>query len=419
MLRYKIIYSILLLLLWAMRILYTFRITAVVFYVFLLLPFVLLVLFWIQQAGVKVGMAVPNRVVGKKKTFTVEIQVENKNRLPVGKLVVKLEYRNILSERWTRKKVSFFVGKGGEKRILTLCSDYGAKLEVRITGARLYSVLNLFSIQKAGRRKHAGNAVSVTVLPEIYELEENPVCDNPYVMPEGSLYSDTKCGDDSTEVFDIREYAQGDRINRIHWKLSTKKDELMVKEFGLPIDCSVLVLLNLGCRGKLEKRLKYRDTALETALSLSNRMVGDRQVHYLAWYGGRQGGVEKARISDPEDFYAAVDMLLQQDAGLGPENMPLLYFSEFYKEQYSNIFYITTDLASYEPLGTMVENRKSAWLSLVVVREQFQQEGEKEGLGLGYLEEDGIIVEFVSPDTIKEDLKRIACRKGGAIWDGV
>lgn len=37
-------------------------------------------------------------------------------------------------------------------------------------------------------------------------------------------------GSDFAEVSDIREYAPGDRIRDIHWKLSAKKDILMVKE---------------------------------------------------------------------------------------------------------------------------------------------------------------------------------------------
>lgn len=40
-----------------------------------------------------------------------------------------------------------------------------------------------------------------------------------------------KKGSDSPELFQIREYIPGDRISHIHWKLSSKCNRLMVKEF--------------------------------------------------------------------------------------------------------------------------------------------------------------------------------------------
>ena len=37
---------------------------------------------------------------------------------------------------------------------------------------------------------------------------------------ESDSYSTIKGGDDPSEVFAIREYREGDRLQRIHWKLS-------------------------------------------------------------------------------------------------------------------------------------------------------------------------------------------------------
>lgn len=430
MLRYKILYLILLVLLWNIRFLYTFRITAIILYVFLLLPLVLFILLLIQQAGIKISLTAPVRIAEKTKPFTLYLRVENKNFLPAGKLAVRIEYRNIFSKGWTKKKLSFSIQKGEENHTLALCSDYSAGLEVRIGSAKLYSILNIFSIQKISRKKRAADTISIIVLPQIHEMEESPICVNPYVMPEGSLYSNSRSGDDSTELFDVREYMQGDRINRIHWKLTTKKDELMVKEFGLPIDCSVLVLIDTRCqyhnvrtkrllyprarRKELEKQLRNRDTALETALSLSYRMIQDKQIHYLAWFDSVQNRNEKIQISNIEDFYSAIAVLLGQKSQLWQGSVPLLYFSEFYKDQYSNIFYISAEPVSEECAEALEENQKSAWLSMIFSRELCQG---KEGEYKQKLEKDGVLVEFVSPATIKEDLCRIAYRKGGALWD--
>ena len=40
-------------------------------------------------------------------------------------------------------------------------------------------------------------------------------------------------GYDPSELFDVREFQNGDRLQSVHWKLSARTDELMVKELSL------------------------------------------------------------------------------------------------------------------------------------------------------------------------------------------
>lgn len=53
-------------------------------------------------------------------------------------------------------------------------------------------------------------------------------------------------GYDFAEVTDMREYRPGDRIKDIHWKLSAKKQDLMVKERTSVAQSQVILLLNLS-----------------------------------------------------------------------------------------------------------------------------------------------------------------------------
>ena len=49
-----------------------------------------------------------------------------------------------------------------------------------------------------------------------------------FVTDSDVYYSDVR-SDDSTEVYQVREYRPGDRMTRIHWKLSARQDEIMVR----------------------------------------------------------------------------------------------------------------------------------------------------------------------------------------------
>ncbi|MBR6322909.1 MAG: DUF58 domain-containing protein, partial [Lachnospiraceae bacterium] len=53
-------------------------------------------------------------------------------------------------------------------------------------------------------------------------------------------------GDDASETYDIREYREGDRISRMHWKLSAKRDTLMLREFSREDNARFLFVLSFS-----------------------------------------------------------------------------------------------------------------------------------------------------------------------------
>jgi len=64
-------------------------------------------------------------------------------------------------------------------------------------------------------------------------------------MEEGSQSVNRK-GSDASEVFDLRTYQPGDDIHTIHWKLSQKTDELLVREPADSPRFDTLVLMDIG-----------------------------------------------------------------------------------------------------------------------------------------------------------------------------
>ena len=68
-----------------------------------------------------------------------------------------------------------------------------------------------------------------------------------YVSPDANCpddsenYAPDRTGYDLAEVYALREYAPGDSLRQMHWKLSSKLDKLVVREPSLPVRRSVLV----------------------------------------------------------------------------------------------------------------------------------------------------------------------------------
>ena len=94
-----------------------------------------------------------------------------------------------------------------------------------------------------GKKKEA--FCNFTILPELfstrveYNLHESDIYDC-------ETYSPHRKGQDYSEIFQVREYVPGDNIKHIHWKLSGRSDDLMVKDASFPLDRSMMVIMDKG-----------------------------------------------------------------------------------------------------------------------------------------------------------------------------
>ncbi len=68
--------------------------------------------------------------------------------------------------------------------------------------------------------------------------------DRSSVELDSDEYSMHHPGDDPSETFALREYVPGDRVRSIHWKLTEKTGEVIVRQLGLPVNNSILLLMD-------------------------------------------------------------------------------------------------------------------------------------------------------------------------------
>ena len=60
---------------------------------------------------------------------------------------------------------------------------------------------------------------------------------------EGSVYDPGRRGTDRPETFPVRDYAPGDSLRQVHWKLSGKTGRLVVRDPARPVDHRLTVLV--------------------------------------------------------------------------------------------------------------------------------------------------------------------------------
>ena len=118
---------------------------------------------------------------------------------------------------------------------------------------------------------------SLTVLPLTFETE-------PLVMAPGDPGSEimARATEDLNAPSDIRSYQPGDAMKKIHWKLSLRKGELMVRKFDEPVLQEALILMDCSRPpdlGHARAEADLRDALLETSASLfSDQIRADHTV---------------------------------------------------------------------------------------------------------------------------------------------
>ncbi len=102
-------------------------------------------------------------------------------------------------------------------------------------------------------------------------------------------------GTPSSDIREIREYLPGDRLQRIHWKLSAKLDDLFVKVMDQTSTVSLLVLPELT-------KLALHET-LTTFYSLSSYLIAHEERFQICLYQDHTCEFDYHMITDETQLY--------------------------------------------------------------------------------------------------------------------
>lgn len=125
-------------------------------------------------------------------------------------------------------------------------------------------------------------------------------------------------GHDYSEVTDMREYRPGDRIKDIHWKLSAKKQDLMVKERASVAQSQVILLLDLS--GEYEMISQILGLAYGVAEDFLSVYVPVR----ILWWDGHLYDFEEVLITETGALDDGFGKLLHSHISHTEQNLPEL-----------------------------------------------------------------------------------------------
>ena len=231
------------------------------------------------------------------------LSVSLPGNLPLARLSLRLNRENLLTGGW---KTSKLILTGVGRRLpetLAAPTEHCGLLELRADRVKVYDYLGLFALRL---EPPAPSRMVCRPLPAPCKPVEIP--DGRGTRPSTQTASRRGPGED----YDLREYRPGDPMRSVHWKLSSKWDELIVRERSDSV--TPLPLLTLDRFGAPEDL----DRLLDNLTGMSRALLSVQRPHAVLWLD-QAGEPQLCPVTDQREYGECLLKLLSQPAPLtGP-----------------------------------------------------------------------------------------------------
>ncbi len=218
----------------------------------------------------------------------VTLQIQRKNRIPMGMIQINGTVKNVLFQSEQELHVMLQPSEK-QKQEFTHFSDMEncGRVTISLAEAECMDLLGLFS-----KKLLLGASVETLIYPAQMKLQAETVR-RPESTTTGELYDQNRKGTDVSEVAGIRDYEPGDSLGSIHWKLSGKLDNLVVREFGYPSNYQVLILYDIVEEADGQPVSKARNNAV---LALTAELSYQMMEHHMEHNVGRVVNTEVVSV---------------------------------------------------------------------------------------------------------------------------
>ena len=286
--------------------------------------------FVLVRRMVRVRIEVPISISETEKENTVKLYVINSLPVPIHRMKALVVVEDTISgyrcETWMKLPSVY----GGEN-VYTHAVAFPAagNYEISVKRLRVYDMTGLLY---CNMRSMCHDRVQI--MPHMYDMSIRVTSAVRNFYGEADSYDEHTAGQDRSEIFQVREYKPGDRIQHVHWKLTAKEDELMVKEHSLPKSCPVVLCLKFDPSDR-KMRMQNGLSFMEAVTSLSYSMMDAGCAHYIVWYKADTRDIVRVRVDDEESLFYFIGIFMKVKWEKTDEDIV-----DRYKEKYPGETYV-------------------------------------------------------------------------------
>lgn len=177
------------------------------------------------------------------------------------------------------------------------------RVKICQTRRYLYDCLGLFRL-----KCECDAEQTIIIYPRTISLELL-IKQRPRSIETGDVFDEINRGQDASETFDLREYQTGDSIRTIHWKLSGKMDELLVREFSRPANYSTIVLFDFVEKNEAKEELtQIINMTASLVTAVMNGLLQLNMGHQVGYM--MQGQYTEFTVDSQDSFAQMVDRMM-------------------------------------------------------------------------------------------------------------
>lgn len=244
-------------------------------------------------------------VQGETAYFTIQVKNPTCFVSLDTKLVVNVE--NALMKTVGQQVFSVPVHAGkGYTLTLPVVATYPGLLKISVSRVYIKDLMGFFRL-----KKNVEQTTEFSILPRA-------VTDIAYektALEQGMLESEesSKRGNDFSDVQEVREYIPGDKLMSIHWKLSAKRDILMVKDRVSMSDHQLVIVPELF----IDQPVNLA-AVLTMAYSVISELIQEQTTVRLLYWSANRYEYEDVRIDYKEELDAAFTRMFYEKAYKNP-----------------------------------------------------------------------------------------------------
>lgn len=208
--------------------------------ILLIVPIFIGVMLKIEIGNISVGLDIKNN--GQQGRITpMSFRIYKKHKIFfLDRIYINVEIENKTFDTSRNVNVEVQLNSGSKEFNIDMPAMNCGKIKITCISIKAVDIMSLFKF-----KMEPFSPVSTIVYPRNINIRvEATNMSFGNARQEGHMLN--KKGNDPSEIFDIREYKPGDDIRSIHWKLTSKMDDLILREASEPTHYQVALMPDFG-----------------------------------------------------------------------------------------------------------------------------------------------------------------------------
>ncbi len=317
------------------------RLSTVVLIATLIIPIISLIFFLISFRSIKISLTPDDIYAQKLEQVSCTLEMRNRGIYPFIQVRLTGDFVDASTNRISKQRIVFeLMPKQSYSMELPMCMKYRGEYLVEASYIDVYDVLGIFHFKlKAGARAR------IVVIPRLYAIGS---LGTGTMSEDNESKSKNNAGIDKVDLSHIREYMDGDVLKTVHWKLSAKQDELMVKVLEDNSNSNVAIISDLNCYfNDYDKDNLAVDGVIESCLAVAYRKLADSCGSNIHFYSSEHKKIIRQEVKDENSFERLFSQL--STVKLTKELFPIEQLLDNLKREINEIngvFIITSSLTA-------------------------------------------------------------------------